>query len=71
MIRRINGRSIVRWIHILLSIPIAGYVYGQPSEVAQYADGVRYLFFPAITFTGLWMWKGHFLRQLILRRVAE
>ena len=58
-------RSILRWIHIILSIPIAGYIYGEPSEVQQYVGGVRFIFFPAMVLTGLWMWKGHVVRRLI------
>lgn len=57
-------RSILRWMHIILSIPIIGYIYGEPSQVAQYAGGVRFIFFPAIVLTGLWMWKGHVVRRL-------
>ena len=60
-------RAILRWIHIILSIPIGGYIYGDPSEVAQYAGGVRYIFFPVMVVTGLWMWQGHRLRRLISR----
>ena len=68
MISDVTRRSILRWIHIILSIPIGGYVYGQPSEVKQYADAVRFAFFPAIVVSGLWMWKGHLIRRLILNR---
>ena len=58
-------RSVLRWIHILLSIPIIGYIYGKPAEVAQYASRVRFIFFPAIVISGLLMWKGHLLRRLL------
>ncbi len=51
-------RSILRWIHIILTIPILGYIYGQPSEVEQYASGVRYLFVPVMILTGYWMYAG-------------
>lgn len=61
-------RSILRWMHIILSIPIIGYIYGEPSQVAQYAGGVRFIFFPAIVLTGLWMWKGHVVRRLFSKR---
>jgi len=57
-------RSILRWVHIVLSIPIIGYIYGEPTQVQQYAGGVRYVFFPAIAVSGLWMWKGHVVRRL-------
>jgi hypothetical protein len=68
MISNATQRSIFRWIHIILSIPIAGYIYGEPSEVQEYADGVRFIFFPAMVLTGLWMWKGHVLGRLISKR---
>ena len=51
-------RSILRWIHIIVTIPIFGFIYGPPAEVQQYADGVRYLFVPVIVLSGLWMYAG-------------
>ena len=51
-------RSILRWIHLIVTIPILGYIYGQPAEVEQYAGGVRFLFVPVIILTGYWMYSG-------------
>src|SRR5262245_19519157 len=51
-------RSILRWIHIIVTIPIFGYIYGPTSEVQQYADGVRYIFVPVIVLSGIWMYSG-------------
>ena len=53
-------RSILRWIHIIVTIPIFGYIYGPASEVQQYADGVRYIFVPVMVLSGLWMFSGVF-----------
>src|SRR5881394_1166909 len=53
-------RSILRWIHIVLSIPILGYIYGPPSEVQQYAGGVRFIFVPVLILSGFWMYSGVF-----------
>ena len=61
-------RSIFRWIHILCGIPILGYIYDSPSDTPYYAHGVRYLFLPVLILSGLWMWKGHVLRQLLFKR---
>ena len=58
-------RSILRWIHIVSAIPIAGYIYSPFKELPNYAPVVRYFAVPAIVLTGLWMWKGHVLRRLI------
>jgi predicted tellurium resistance membrane protein TerC len=58
-------RSILRWIHVVFSIPIIGYVYSPFEEIPNYAPAVRFLFLPLLVLTGLWMWKGHALRRLI------
>lgn len=63
-------RSIVRWVHIVLAIPIIGYVYSPFEEIPNYAPAVRFVFVPVIVLSGLWMWKGHVLRRLILKRSA-
>jgi len=63
-------RSIVRWLHILASIPIAGYIYSPFKELPNYAPIVRYIAIPAIVLSGLWMWKGHALRRLISKGAA-
>ena len=51
-------RSILRWIHLIVTIPVLGYIYGKPSEVAQYADAGRYIFVPVLMLTGYWMYSG-------------
>ena len=51
-------RSILRWVHIVLTIPILGYIYGKPSEVQQYAAATRFIFVPVIMLSGFWMYSG-------------
>ncbi len=51
-------RSILRWIHIVFTIPILGYIYGPISEVQQYAPAVRFVFVPVIILSGFWMYSG-------------
>ena len=51
-------RSILRWIHIALAIPILSYIYGPPSEVQQYAGAARFVFIPVIILSGFWMYAG-------------
>jgi hypothetical protein len=58
-------RSILRWIHLVFSIPIIGYVYSPFEDIPQYAPVVRFVAVPVIALTGLWMWKGHVLRRLL------
>ena len=64
-------RSIVRWIHIVFSIPILGYIYSPFEEIPKYADRVRFVVVPVMLLSGLWMWKGHVVRRLIWRSVRQ
>jgi len=60
MISNATKRWILRSIHLVLSIPILGYIYGEPSEVQQYAAAARFVFVPAIILSGFWMYAGVF-----------
>lgn len=61
-------RSIVRWIHLVFSIPIIGYIYSPFEQLPNYASTVRYVAVPAIALSGLWMWKAHAFARLISKR---
>jgi hypothetical protein len=58
MISSATQRSILRFTHLLFSIPILGYIYGEPSQVLQYASAVRGVFVPVIILSGFWMYAG-------------
>jgi len=58
-------RSIFRWIHLIFSIPILGYIYSPFEKLPGYAPTTRFVFLPVMVLSGLWMWKGHVLRRLI------
>ena len=51
-------RSILRWIHLIVTIPILGSIYGEPAEVQEYAGAVRFVFVPVIILSGYWMYSG-------------
>lgn len=51
-------RSILRWVHLVVTIPILGYIYEPPSQVQEYAGEVRFIFVPLIILSGLWMYLG-------------
>jgi hypothetical protein len=70
MISSSTQRLIFRWTHIVLAIPIIGYVYSPFEELPNYAPVVRFVSIPVLVFTGLWMWKGHLLRRLFSKRTA-
>jgi hypothetical protein len=60
----ITKRSILRSIHLLFALPLFGYIYGPPEETVQYLFYFRWIYFPVVVLTGLWMWKGETVRRL-------
>jgi hypothetical protein len=58
MISNATKRAILRCFHLVLTIPVLGYIYGEPSEVRQYAGAVRFVFVPVIILSGFWMYSG-------------
>jgi thiosulfate reductase cytochrome b subunit len=56
-------RNILRWMHIILSIPIIGYIYGPVASIPEAVVLIRWILFPLVIVSGLWMWKGHWLRR--------
>ncbi|HEY5446045.1 MAG TPA: hypothetical protein VIJ87_16555 [Pyrinomonadaceae bacterium] len=68
MISNATQRVIVRWIHLVFSIPILGYIYSPFEEIPNYAPAVRFFFLPVMVLSGLWMWKGHVLLRHISKR---
>jgi hypothetical protein len=71
IMKETTKRSIVRWIHIVFSIPILGYIYSPFEELPKYADRVRFVFVPVLLLAGVWMWKGHVLRRLVSTLVSK
>lgn len=61
-------RSIGRWIHLAMSIPIVGYIYSPFERIPDYAPAVRFGFLPVMLLSGLWMWKGRVVRGFISKR---
>ena len=53
-------RSILRWIHLILAIPIVGYVYSPFAELPNYAPVVRFVSVPVLILSGFWMYAGVF-----------
>ena len=54
-------RSIMRWVHLIVVIPIFGYIFSPFALLPSYAPPTRFVFFPIMVLTGLFMWKGHWL----------
>ena len=62
-------RKIIRWVHILLSIPVIGYIYGPVASIPQASMMVRLVFFPVIVLSGFYLWKGHLLKKWWRKRI--
>jgi hypothetical protein len=60
MISSVTKRSILRWIHLIFTIPILGYVYSPFVELPNYAPVVRFVFVPVLILSGYWMFSGVF-----------
>jgi hypothetical protein len=71
MISNTTQRSILRLIHIIVAIPILGYIYSPFEKLPDYAPLTRFVFLPVMVITGLWMWKGHLVRRLVSKRSPQ
>lgn len=70
MITKFNRRLVFRWMHLIFSIPILGYIYSPFEAIPDYAPLVRFVFLPILALSGLWMWKGHAVKRLFAGRSA-
>jgi len=61
-------RRVWRWIHIILSVPIVGYIYGPVSQIPRAAFAVKWIFFPVVVISGFWMWKGPWLKKIFRKK---
>jgi hypothetical protein len=58
MISSTTKRSILRWIHLVVAIPILGYIYSPFAELPNYAAVTRFVFAPVMILAGFWMYAG-------------
>jgi len=58
-------RDFIRAMHLLLSIPILGYLYGPVASIPQAAWFVRWAAMPLVIISGLWLW----LKPRIVRHI--
>lgn len=61
-------RKMIRWMHILFSIPIVGYIYGPVAQIPVGAMIVKLGIFPLLILSGLWMWKGNIVKRWYKRQ---
>lgn len=56
-------RKIMRWFHILISIPVVGYIHGAVKDFPRAVFAIKWVFFTAIVLSGLRLWKGHLVQK--------
>jgi hypothetical protein len=56
-------RKLIRWMHIVFSIPIVGYIYGPVATLPVGSMLVKWIMFPIIVLSGLWLWKGQVIKK--------
>lgn len=59
-------RLILRWIHIVFTLPILGYVYSPFALLPSYAFVARYISVPILMLSGFWMWIGSAPKKSVL-----
>ena len=64
-------RKIIRWVHILLSIPVLGYIYGPVATLTYPALATKFIFLPIIVLSGFWLWKGHWIKRQLRRKPSR
>jgi len=64
-------RKLIRWFHIIASIPIVGYIYGPVKEIPRAVSAIQWVIFPLIVLSGLWLWKGHVIKKWFRKKDAH
>ena len=65
----LSERALIRTLHLVLSIPIIGFIYGPVAHIPPAATFTRLIAVPVVALSGIWMWqKPRLLRWLRPRR---
>jgi hypothetical protein len=62
-------RDTIRLIHLVLSIPILGYLYGPVAHIPPAVWFTRWIAMPVVNLSGLWIWlKPRIVKRMYLRK---
>jgi thiosulfate reductase cytochrome b subunit len=68
----LHERNLIRTLHLVLSIPIIGFIYGPVAAIPPAASFTRFVAVPLVILSGLWLWqKPRLLRWLRQRRIQN
>jgi hypothetical protein len=60
-------RNVMRMLHLVLSIPIIGFIYGPVATIPRAVWFTRYIAVPVVVLSGVWLW----LKPKVKRWVRE
>jgi hypothetical protein len=52
-----HERTVIRTLHLVLSIPIIGFIYGPVAYIPQAATFTRLVAVPMVIVSGIWLWQ--------------
>ena len=64
-------RSLIRALHLVLSIPIIGFIYGPVAHIPAAATFTRFIAVPLVALSGLWLWQKPRLTRWLRRRSSR
>jgi hypothetical protein len=64
-------RKLIRWLHLILSIPIIGYIYGAVWEIPQARMFTQIVAVPLLMLSGIWLWQGYRIKGQLRRKVSN
>jgi hypothetical protein len=53
----LHERTLIRTLHLVLSIPIIGFIYGPVAHIPPAAFFTRFVAVPLVIGSGIWMWQ--------------
>jgi hypothetical protein len=53
----ISERIFIRTLHLVLSVPIIGFIYGPVASIPPAASFTRFVAVPLVVLSGLWLWQ--------------
>jgi thiosulfate reductase cytochrome b subunit len=67
----LEERILIRTLHLVLSIPIIGFIYGPVAHIPPAAAFTRFVAVPLVILSGVWMWQKPRLVRWLRRRRAS
>ncbi len=67
----IHEITLIRAFHLVLSLPIIGFIYGPVAHIPPAAFFTRFVAVPLVIVSGIWMWQKPRLMRWLRQRKAS